>query len=131
VRPWLLALANDEVETPHLELATIAALNVARLVHEPSLLERFRSMPAGEFDREALDRLEPLAWAAWHANRAHQVASAAASTAVVPVALVEAATELEKRMQRCVEYHLYDNPATAATVAFLRGGPAIATWPAT
>jgi hypothetical protein len=124
VRPWLLELANDEVETPRLdlELAAMAALNVARIVHDPSLVERFRSMPAGEFDREAIDRLEPLAWAAWQANRGHQVASASASVAVVPVALVEAATELEKRMQRCVEYHLADHPATAAKVAFLRAG---------
>jgi hypothetical protein len=124
VGPHLMALEPHEVETPNvdLELAALAALNVARLVHEPSLRERFRSMPAAEFDREQLGRLEPLAWAAWYAHRAHQIASQSASAAVVPVALAEAATELERRMQRCVEYHLADHPAAAAKVAFLRSG---------
>src|SRR5688572_15478898 len=77
VKPLLMALPADEIETPRLdlELAALTALNVARLVHEPSLLERFRAMPAAEFDREAVDRLEPFAWAAWHAHRAHQIAA--------------------------------------------------------
>jgi hypothetical protein len=124
VKPLLLALPADEIETPRLdlELAALTALNVARLVHEPSLLERFRAMPAAEIDREAVDRLEPFAWAAWHAHRAHQIAARSSSAAVVPVALAEAATELERRMQRCVEYHLADHPEAAAKVAFLRAG---------
>ncbi|MCU0682129.1 MAG: hypothetical protein MUF34_07730 [Polyangiaceae bacterium] len=124
MKPLLLALSNEEVETPRLdlELAAMAALNVARIVHDPSLVERFRLLPEGEFDRASIDRLEPLAWAAWQAHRAHQIASVSTSGAVVPVALVEAATELEKRMQRCVEYHLADHPEAAAKVAFLRAG---------
>lgn len=124
IRTHLVALEPHEVETPNvdLELAALAALNVARLVHEPSLLERLRSMPAAEFDHEQLGRLEPLAWAAWYAHRVHQIASQSATSAVVPVALAEAATELERRMQRCVEYHLADHAAAAPKVAFLRAG---------
>ncbi|HEU4411880.1 MAG TPA: hypothetical protein VFS43_41955 [Polyangiaceae bacterium] len=124
VGPLLMTLEPHEIESPRVdvELAALAALNVARLVREPSLLERFRSMPAAEFDREQVDRLEPLAWALWHAHRAHQVAALSASSAVVPVALAEAANELERRMQRCVEYHLADHPEAAAKVAFLRAG---------
>jgi hypothetical protein len=124
VEPSLMALAPHEIESPRVdvELAALAALNVARLVREPALLERFRSIPAAEFDRELVDRLEPLAWALWHAHRAHQVSALSASSAVVPVALAEAANELERRMQRCVEYHLADHPEAAAKVAFLRAG---------
>lgn len=124
VGPSLMALEPHEIESPRvdLELAALSALKVARLVREPSLLEGFRSMPAAHFDRESIDQLEPLAWAAWHAHRAHQVAALSTSAAVVPVALAEAANELERRMQRCVEYHLADHAAAAPKVAFLRAG---------
>jgi hypothetical protein len=124
MQPLLSALPADEIETPRLdlELAALGALRVAHLVRDPSLRQRLQQMPGDEFDPTVLDQLEPLAWAAWHAHRAQQVANLSASKAVVPVALAEAATELEKRMQRCVEYHLEDHPQAGVKVGFLRSG---------
>jgi hypothetical protein len=126
VMPRLNALSAERLERPRgdVELVAAGALRVARSAGEPPLRARFRALPPSEFDPECLDLLEPLAWALWHVHRAQRApaATTAAAAAVVPVELVEAATELERRMQNCVEYHLADHPEAGPTVAFLRAG---------
>ena len=122
--PRLNILSADQLEKPRgdLELVATGALGLARLIREPNLRARFRALPPSEFDPEWLDLLEPLAWALWHVHRTHQAASISAAAVVVPVDLVEAATDLERRMQTCVEYHLADHPDAGPKVAFLRVG---------
>ncbi len=122
--PRLNVLSADQLERPRadLELVALGALALARTVREPNLRARFRALPPSEFDPEWLELLEPLAWALWHVHRTHRALSAASAAPVVPVDLSEAATELERRMQTCVEYHLADHPEAGAKVAFLRVG---------
>jgi hypothetical protein len=121
--PRLNTLSADRLERPHVDLEPVAigAIELARLVHEPMLRARFRALPPSEFDPEWLELLEPLGWALWHIHRANLAASSALS-AVVPVELSEAAVELERKMQTCVEYHLSDHPDAGPKVAFLRVG---------
>ncbi|HEU4410782.1 MAG TPA: hypothetical protein VFS43_36355 [Polyangiaceae bacterium] len=122
--PRLNTLSADRLERPRVDLenAAVGAIELARLVREPTLRARFRALPPSEFDPEWLDLLEPLAWALWHVHRADRAANAAVASAVVPVDLSEAAVELERRMQTCVEYHLSDHPDAGPKVAFLRVG---------
>jgi hypothetical protein len=122
--PRLNTLSADRLDRPRVDLdaAASGAIELARLVREPTLRSRFRALPPSEFDPEWLELLEPLGWALWHVHRAHQSAGAATVGAVVPVALSEAAVELERRMQTCVEYHLADHPEAGPKVAFLRVG---------
>jgi hypothetical protein len=123
--PRLNTLGADKLERPRvdLELVSLGAIALARAAREPNLRARFLALPPSEFDPEWLELLEPLAMALWHVQRKHlALTSSATAAAVVPVELSEAATELERRMQTCVEYHLSDHPEAGPKVAFLRVG---------
>ncbi|HEU4537789.1 MAG TPA: hypothetical protein VFS00_26895 [Polyangiaceae bacterium] len=123
--PRLNTLSADRLERPRFDLETVAlgAIALARATREPNLRARFLALPPSEFDPEWLELLEPLAMALWHVQRTHlAVTGSSTAAAVVPVELSEAATELERRMQTCVEYHLADHPEAGPKVAFLRVG---------
>lgn len=103
-----------------IEAAVIAALAVARRIHEPTLRARFQALPAAEFDISTVTDLGPAAWATWYALRQYLVESSVTSEARLPVALVQQATEVERRMQLCAEYHLGDHPTAGPWLALLR-----------
>lgn len=124
VRPELDALDPSEAPPARLDVerAAIAALGAAESLTNPELAARFHGLPAAEFDATQLAKLGQLAWATWYAKRSLDSAVAGHSEAALPVALVQEATELKRRMQRCTEYHLADEPDAATELAHLRAG---------
>ena len=125
LRPQLQALENDELATItiNVESAAMGALSVATsLLSDEELLDRYRSLPATEFDMAQLDTLDTLAWATIHANAAAASARSRLTKAALPTALVAQAGELRQRMQRCCEYYLADHPVAGSIVEGLRRG---------
>ena len=100
----------------------IAAVGVADRCEEPQFHARFKSIPASEFDHRHVDRLGDLAWGTWHAGLLSKQLKAQKSTAKLPASLVEVAVQVERRMQRCCEYHLSDDPVASKELQRLRPG---------
>ena len=124
IQSRLDALKSDEVQPPRLvlEKALLAALGVARRAHDERFGPLFAAIAGSLLDPAHVAGLETLVWATWHTARQYQAASAGSSEAALPASLVTQASEVETRMQRCVEYHLASHPVAGSAVTFLRPG---------
>jgi hypothetical protein len=105
--PRAQVLPKEQLITPNtaVDAAAIAALGVAREVNEPSLRERFESLPKAEFDVQHLDDLPIFARAAWYSWTELLSASAASTDAKLPLDLVEESTGLRADMIKVITYH--------------------------
>jgi len=118
------ALAPERLAKGNLNIvgAAIAAVGVADRCSEASLYARFKSLPATEFDIAHVDRLGDLAWGTWHAGNLADQLKAQKSTAKLPADLVQVAIDVERRMQRCCEYHLSDHEVAGRELRRLSPG---------
>lgn len=121
IQPLLATLAEDELMTINTDMsaAAIGALGVAERAREPTLLARFQSLPASEFDFSQIELLTMLGWAALYVMTR---TGPARGRSKLPVTLVESAVVLEARMQICSEYHLSDHPEAGGELSRLRPG---------
>ena len=115
--PKRLAVGNLNITA-----AAIAAVGVANRCADPALYDRFKSIPESEFDIRHVNRLGDLAWGTWHAAILADQLKAQQSTAKLPANLVQSALAVERRMQRCCEYHLSDHPVASKELERLRPG---------
>lgn len=122
--PRLRALPADSLVTLNADagLAAIVVLGIAKQVTEPSLLARFKSLPAAEFDASLPEQLPTIAWACWYAATEYQKSRDLRSEAKLPMSLVQEAVAMEARMQACCEYYLSDHPEAGPELALLKAG---------
>ncbi len=118
--------AMDPAEVMHVtadpELMAITAIGVsARLAKDP-LQDEMKTLPKDHFDPAAVALLPKAAWGLRYAVLATAKARAQSSEAAVPPDLVQRASEIEGRMQRCCEYHLSDEVAAMSELDRLRPG---------
>lgn len=125
VREAAEALAPGEVQriTAGLLNAGLRAIGVARRVTEDdALAARFAALPPAELSPVHLARLADLGWAAVHLYQQALQADAVATSAKLPVKLVEEAVSRRSRMLAAATYYLGDLPETGAEIASIRSG---------
>lgn len=117
------AVPRESPAMPKLDPQDVATLviGIARRIAEPSIRKRFENVER-ELAREVVDRLEPAAWALWHATQRRSVAVAATSDALVPMGVVTESTALKSAMLRVVQYHLDEVPGAAEEIAAIVSG---------
>lgn len=126
MRPRFDALAPDKLAVPRLDVraAALGALGAHAFAtqHAP-LHARFEKLDgAGEFRIENLERLRDAAFVVLLAHAQAEEAGAFATDVKVPVALVEEAMDVERRMQELLEYRFKKDPEIAPLLAVLRPG---------
>jgi hypothetical protein len=121
--PRLLALPAGQLTAINVDVAEaglVAAGVGARITAEP-LYARFRAIAGPEFDLANVQDLADVAWAARYAAlEAARLSSS--SNPKVPAALIQEANSVERRMQRCCEYHFQDDPVLGPILDELRPG---------
>lgn len=124
LRPRAEALPRAALALLNVDLldASITAQAVARFTAEPEAKARFALLDARLFDPAHLDDLAPLALAAAHAHVALQSARSQSTEAKLPIALVDAATEVKTRMLDLTDYHFKRNGKLNREVAAIRAG---------
>jgi hypothetical protein len=124
LRARLDGLAADEFIAVNVDVgqAAIAAAAVGRAVKEPEVRAWFGKLPAELFDMADVDALEDAALAAWYARVQQARAQVSATEVRVPVALIDDATGVKRRMLKVASYYLEDDPDGAAEVADIRQG---------
>jgi hypothetical protein len=122
--PRARAMPASEYETARVDLqqAVIIALGVAQLLDKPEIRDRFTLLPTKIFDHRHLDDLSPFALALHQSLVKLQSAEANSSEAMLPVSLVESATEVKKRMIDLCEYVFKANVALSNEVADIKSG---------
>jgi hypothetical protein len=124
LRPALEALPAEELKPIRVDLqeAVLVALSLAQRENKAERRAFYQDIPARLFDPTILDRLQPAAWALWYTSRQLALASTSISEAQLPAALVAEAKAVERRMQKCLEYHLEDDPKIGPVLALLKPG---------
>jgi hypothetical protein len=124
LRPALEALPAAELKPIRIDLqeAVLVALSLAQRENGTERRTSYQDIPAKLFDPANLDRLQPAAWALWYAHRQLALASTSVSEAQLPAALVAEAKTVERRMQKCLEYHLEDDEKVGPLLALLKPG---------
>ena len=110
VRALIEAVPEADIASPKVDLNRVVASvrNVIQfLCDRPDLVERFRALPATEFDIAHLESLSTINAAVGHCHRQH-ILSAGDEGGISPE-LRDEAEKLEKRMQHTLEYNLSDN----------------------
>ena len=122
--PRMNALAKDDLALLNVDTqeAAITALAVSRFLAEPEPSARFSLLDAKLFDPAHLGELATIALAVSHAYVELQSARAQTTEAKLPVALVDAATEVKERMLECAEYLFKRHPVLSREVASIRAG---------
>ncbi len=122
--PRMAALARDDLALLNVDAqeAAIIALSVARFLAEPEPSARFALLDAKIFDPAHLGDLATIALTVSHAYVELQSARAQTTEAKLPVALVDAATEVKERMLECVEYLFKRHAVLSREVASIRLG---------
>ena len=115
--------AQDELRraNTNLDRAVIYAASVGRMVQQPALRARFASLPAGEFDIQHVDRLEPAALATWYASLMLRSASLAPG-GKIPESVVADGMALKHIMLKVLEYNLGHDPEISAELIDIRQG---------
>lgn len=123
-KPEILAINPEEVQplNTNLEKAIRGVFKVIESAKATGLPEALLELPRKFFDPEQFPRLERLVWTAWYLEQTIGPLEQNASDAALPPKLLAEATELEKRMQACAEYHLSDDPVAASELDYLRPG---------
>jgi hypothetical protein len=124
LRPALEALPAADLKSIRIDIeqGVLVALALAQRENLPGRRAYYQDIPARLFDPASLDRLQPAAWALWYAHRQLALASTSVSEAQLPAALVTEAKTIERRMQKCLEYHLEDDPKIGPILAALKPG---------
>ncbi|GMV43343.1 MAG: hypothetical protein AMXMBFR64_50590 [Myxococcales bacterium] len=125
VREAAEALAPGDVQRISAGLlnAGLRAIGVARrVIGDEALAARFERLPPDELSPEHLARLSDLGWAAVHLHQQALRAEAVATSAKLPVKLVEEAVSRRSRMLAAATYYLGDLPETGAEIASIRSG---------
>jgi hypothetical protein len=108
--------------TVDVERAAALAAAIGRAVREPEMRSLFAQLPAQVFDMRHVDELELAGLATWHAVVELARAQVGASRSRVPPELVQEASALKQRMLTVADYHLGQDPDTAAELADIRQG---------
>lgn len=124
ITPRMNALAKDDLALLNVDAqeAAIIALSVSRFLAEPEPSARFALLDAKLFDPAHTGDLATIALAVSHAYVELQSARAQATEAKLPVALVDAATEVKERMLECAEYLFKRHAVLSREVASIRVG---------
>ena len=113
------ALAEDEVESPRVDLQTASelVLRVASSVRtDEKLMARFLKLAGiDEFDADLFARLVTLAHAAWYAKHCQLEAESQDHTVALDALVAEGET-LRKRMFKLAEYNFSDHAVEASVV---------------
>jgi hypothetical protein len=122
--PRMNALAKDDLALLNIDAqeAAIIALSVSRFLAEPEPSARFALLDAKLFDPAHLGDLATIALTVSHAYVELQSARAQTTEAKLPVALVDAATEVKERMLECAEYLFKRHTVLSREVASIRVG---------
>jgi hypothetical protein len=124
LRSRLAAIANERVEPARVDVikAAVAAWSVARFIQQPEVRARFARLPKEDFEQAHVEDLGTVALATFHVATELQSAQATATSAKLPVDLLQSATNIKTRMLKLCEYHLDDHPVDSAEVADIRVG---------
>lgn len=122
--PRMKALPKEALARVNLDIrqAVITSLAVSRAVAAPEVKKRFTLLHKDLFDQAHLEDLEPLALAASHAQVELAAARAQTVEAKLPVALVDAATEVKARMLELCAYMFKRHPKLSREVDDIRAG---------
>lgn len=120
----LARLPKTAIQAPATDVRAAAtfALGVAQKLAGKALRERFRSLPASEFDAQNLELLEAAAQAALSAQLQHESAEASSTLAKVPLELAQRAATQRERMLRLCDYYFEDDEQLGAEVRDIRRG---------
>ena len=120
--PRMNALAKDQLAVLNVDAqaSAIIALSVSRFLAEPEPTARFALLNTKIFDQAHVGDLTPIALTVSHAYVELQSARAQTTEAKLPVALVEAATEVKDRMLECTEYLFKRHVTLSKEVASIR-----------
>lgn len=121
----LRAIAPDRIRILRLDADAVcgAALAVYSLTQAPPLLARYKAIAdAGSFALANLDHLKALSFIVLDTRRRAAGAGAFASSAKVPAALDEESAQVETRMEKVSEHHLWDDPEVGPMVRSLHPG---------
>ncbi len=115
-----MALSESELEPLHVDLQAAgetATAVVAEVRGDAALLARFNKViEIGELPKGTFGRVMLLANAGWYVRHAQSLAESSHTTAQVPVALVERATELRVRMRKVAVYYFDKHPEEGPVV---------------
>ncbi|MCA9517748.1 MAG: hypothetical protein KC635_22565 [Myxococcales bacterium] len=122
--PILDRYGAGEDRVPRTDLASASGIFLRADAHArlPDVRERWRALPAAEFDVGCLDALRPLAVGCREVRAAVSSFDAQLTAAKVPLALATEATAHKQRVMRYVDYQLSGNPALAREIADIRSG---------
>ncbi len=122
--PRMNALAKDQLSLLNVDAqeSAIIALSVSRFLAEPEPGARFALLHAKAFDPAHLGDLGTIALTVSHAYVELQSARAQTTEAKLPVALVDAASEVKERMLECTEYLFKRHAVLSREIASIRLG---------
>jgi hypothetical protein len=122
--PRMAAIAKGDLALLNIDGrdASIIALTVSRFLAEPETRARFALLNAKTFDPAHLGDLATIALTVSHAYVELQAARAQTTEAMLPVKLVDDATEVKTRMLECCEYLFKRHGQLSKEVASIRAG---------
>lgn len=120
----LAKLPKSAVQAPSTDVRAAAtfALGIAQKLKNKALRDRFRSLPASEFDAQNLELLEPAAQATLSAQLQHESAEASSTMAKIPLELAQRAAAQRERMLRLCDYYFEDDEKLGAEIRDIRRG---------
>jgi hypothetical protein len=125
VRPRFAAIPLDSLIQVNIDLqvASVFALGVGRIVTEPDVRARFTKLArTGEYDDACVDDLTEIAQAAWYVRHRFLLTSAIQSAARISADLLDEATTQRARMLTMADYWLGDDIALSTELAAIRAG---------
>lgn len=125
LEPRLKKLARDQLDAPNVDVqeAATIALRVCRLFKNKEVRQRFANLKkSGEYDDSCVDDLPAVARAAWFARHKVLESTGTEMEARLPLAILDEAEALRRRMLKCAEYHLGDDPFESNLLAVIRSG---------
>jgi hypothetical protein len=124
-KPALDALATNDIKTPTIDVqeAAVIVLGIDGLLREPSTKAKIAALiKSGLLDGNLLENLSDVARAAWFSRYRLLQVSATHSEAALPIALVEEALTLRRRMLKTLDYNLDDDPDAVVRLNAIRSG---------
>ena len=124
-KPTLDALAINDIKSPTIDVqeAAVVVLGIDGLLREPATKAKIAALvKIGLLDGKLLENLPDVARTAWFSRYRLLQVSATHSEAALPIALVEEALTLRRRMLKTLDYNLDDDPDAVVRLNAIRIG---------
>ena len=120
----LRAIPAQDIAIPNCDVqnAAVSALALVDVANAPASKERFDWLADEIFKKDAVERLERVAWAAWYAHVRMRSEAAVETETKVDPATFEAAGSLLTKMLKLIDYHVGDRTEVAAEIDDIRSG---------